>query len=436
MTGMCPKCGRLVKAVEVINDGHVFVEKICPEHGTSKAMVSSDAEYWKWSAKYDRPGTKPFKWTSEKYKGCPNDCGICPSHKQHTCIGIIEITGQCNLKCNVCFAEAPYGDHLSFTQIADMINQYVSCETEPEILQLSGGEPTLHPELIEIVRYGKSLGIEDVAISTNGLKLLEEEYVVELAQIDPVIYLQFDTLRPDVSMELRGRDLTDIKKAAVEVCNRSGMTTVLVPTLAKGLNDNEIGNLIDYALAQPRVFGVNFQPVSLTGRITTSHPLQTLSVPEILDLVEAQTESRIEATDFRPIPCPHPHCTAINYILVENGAVTPLTDLVDVDEYMDYAENRTLVSEKILLNNAFEKLFSTRAVPGSESNLEAFCNACGMSLPEVLKKSVKSISVHSFMDRNTYQLERAQKCCIHVIRPDGKLVPFCNYNLIHNRRRG
>ncbi|MFW9863080.1 MAG: radical SAM protein [Candidatus Thorarchaeota archaeon] len=425
----------MVKAVEVINDGHVFVEKICPEHGTSRIMVSSDVEYWRWSASYNRAGARPFKWTSKRNQGCPNDCGICPSHKQHTCIGIIEITGQCNLKCNVCFAEAPYGDHLRFTQVSDMINQYVSCETEPEILQLSGGEPTLHPDLVEIVRYAKSLGIDDVAISTNGLKLLEEDFVAELAPTNPVIYLQFDTFSPEVSIEMRGRDLTEAKKLAVEVCEKMGMTTVLVPTLAKGLNDNEIGELIDYALAQPKVFGVSFQPVSLTGRIKTSHQLQTLTVPEILELIEEQTEKRIEVSDFRPIPCPHPHCTAINYLLVEDGALTPLTDLVDVDKYMNYAENRTLVSEKILFNDAFEKLFSTRAVPGSESNLEAFCKACGMSLPEVLKKSVKSISVHSFMDTNTYQLERAQKCCIHVIRPDGKLIPFCNHNLIHNQRR-
>ena len=168
MAGICPECGQLVEIVEVINGNRVYLEKTCPNHGTSRTLASSDADYWSWAEKYDRPGAKPFKWTSEVTEGCPNDCGICPSHKQHTCIGIIEITGQCNLKCNVCFAEAPFGDHLSFTQIADMINQYVSCETDPEILQLSGGEPTLHPELIEIVRYARSLGIDDVAVSTNG----------------------------------------------------------------------------------------------------------------------------------------------------------------------------------------------------------------------------------------------------------------------------
>ncbi|MHA2069240.1 MAG: radical SAM protein, partial [Candidatus Thorarchaeota archaeon] len=310
------------------------------------------------------------------------------------------------------------------------------CETEPEILQLSGGEPTLHPEIIDIVKYAKSLGIDDVAISTNGLKLLEDDFADELAKTDPVIYLQFDTFRPEVSVELRGRDLTDIKRAAVEACNRLGMTTVLVPTLVRDLNNDEIGDLINYGLAQPKVFGVSFQPLSLTGRITTSQQLETLTIPEILAGIEIQSEGKLEVRDFRPIPCPHPHCTAINYVLVEDDIITPLTDLVDVNEYMDYAENRTLVNEKILIDGAFEKLFSTRAVPGSESNLEAFCKACGLSLPEVLKKSVKSISVHSFMDAHTYQQERAQKCCIHVIQPDGKLIPFCNYNLIHNRRRG
>ncbi|MHA2141897.1 MAG: radical SAM protein [Candidatus Thorarchaeota archaeon] len=434
MTGICPECGQLVKAVEVNNDGHIYIEKTCAEHGTSRAMVSSDADYWSWATKYDRPGAQPFRWTSEKKDGCPNDCGICPGHRQHTCIGIMEITGLCNLNCNVCYADAPYGDHLSFTQVSDMINQYVSCETEPEILQLSGGEPTLHPDILDIVRYAKGLGIEDVAISTNGLKLLEEDFIRELAGTDPVIYLQFDTFRPSVSLELRGRNLVDIKMSVVEKCNTLGLTTVLVPTIVKGLNDDEIGELIEFALSQPKLFGVSFQPVSLAGRIATSRRLETMTVSEMLQRVEKQTGGNLEASDFRPIPCPHPHCTAISYMLVEDGVVTPLTDLVDVDEYLNYAENRTLVSEKILLDGAFESLFSTRAVPGTETNLEAFCKACGLSLPDVLKKSVKAISVHAFMDSNTYQLERAQKCCIHVIRPDGKLIPFCNHNLIHNQR--
>ncbi|MFW9846716.1 MAG: hypothetical protein ACFFD6_08210, partial [Candidatus Thorarchaeota archaeon] len=134
---------------------------------------------------------------------------------------------------------------------------------------------------------------------------------------------------------------------------------------------------------------------------------------------------------FRPIPCPHPHCTAIAYILVDDNDVTPLTDLVNVDEYIDYARDRTLVKEAVLMDEAFTKLFSTRAVPGTESSLEAFCKACGMTIPEVLGKSVKIVSVHAFMDRKTYQLERAQKCCIHIIQSNGKMIPFCNYNMFH-----
>ncbi|MFW9793811.1 MAG: radical SAM protein [Candidatus Thorarchaeota archaeon] len=435
MKSLCPICGRLIENSETVETGKVYLDKSCPEHGQTRTLASSDAEYWIESRKYDRPGTTPLVWSSEINIGCPDDCGICPAHKQHTCVGVMEITGQCNLKCNICFATAPSGGHMPFDQISNMIDAYVSYEAEPELLQLSGGEPTLHPDILEIVRYAKNLGIQDVAVSTNGLRLLEDDFAAELASTDPVIYLQFDTFDSKVSKLIRGRDLVEEKMRAVEVCNDLGMTSVLVPTLIAGINDHEIGALTKYALAQKKVFGVNFQPVALTGRIGAPD-IATISIPKVLDEIEVQTNGILEKSDFRPIPCPHPHCTAISYVLVDDKEVTPLTDIVNVDEYIDYAQDRTLVKEAVLMDEAFKKLFSTNAVPGTESNLEAFCEACGMTIPEVLGKSVKIVSVHAFMDHQTYQLERAQKCCIHVIQPDGKMIPFCNYNMFHRGKEG
>ncbi|MFW9835593.1 MAG: radical SAM protein, partial [Candidatus Thorarchaeota archaeon] len=176
MKALCPVCGSLVQNNETVEDGNVYVLRTCPEHGTFRTLVSKDAAYWTESLKYDRPGTQPLVWSSKVNKGCPDDCGICPAHKQHTCVGIIEITGQCNLECNICFADSPSGEHLPLDQIKSMIDAYVSYETEPELLQLSGGEPTLHPDVIEIVSYAKRLGIQDVAVSTNGLRLLEKDF--------------------------------------------------------------------------------------------------------------------------------------------------------------------------------------------------------------------------------------------------------------------
>ncbi|MHA1863095.1 MAG: radical SAM protein [Candidatus Thorarchaeota archaeon] len=435
MKSLCPICRRLLETTEITESGNIYILRTCPDHGLTKIMISSDSVYWSESLKYDRPGSKPLVWSSEVSKGCPDDCGICSSHKQHTCVGIIEVTGQCNLNCNICFATSPFGDHVPLDQITNMIDAYVSYEAEPELLQLSGGEPTLHPDIVEIVRYAKQLGIQDVAVSTNGLKLLEDDFAKELAKSDPVIYLQFDTFNPEVSKKIRGRNLVEEKKRVVEICNELGMTTVLVPTLIEGLNVSEIGALIEYALSQKKVFGVNFQPVSLTGRVGIPDT-SSLTIPQVLREIEMQTHSKVEVTDFRPIPCPHPHCTTISYMLVDNEEVTPLTDLVDVDDYIDYTKDRTLVNEAVLMNEAFTKLFSTRAVPGSETNLESFCAACGMTVPEVLGKSVKIISVHAFMDAHTFQLERSQKCCIHVIQPDGKMIPFCNYNMFHRHGGG
>jgi len=200
LKALCPSCGKLVDAHEVRNSNEVYLERTCPEHGTSRNRISDDADYWTWSLKYNRPGKRPFQWSSKVESGCPSDCGLCPEHKQHSCIAIIEITGQCNLKCPICFANAPYGEDLPVAQVIDMINSFVSYEVKPEILQLSGGEPTLHPDVIKIINYAKYLDIEDVVLSTNGLRLLDESFAKELAEANAVIYLQFDTFRSETSM--------------------------------------------------------------------------------------------------------------------------------------------------------------------------------------------------------------------------------------------
>ncbi|MFW9847565.1 MAG: radical SAM protein [Candidatus Thorarchaeota archaeon] len=435
MKALCPTCGKLVDAREITNSDEIYLERECPEHGITKTHIADSAEYWKWSMKYNRPGSKPFRWSSEVKDGCPNDCGLCSNHKQHSCIAIAEITGQCNLRCPICFASAPYGDHVPFDQVVDMINSFVSYETNPEILQLSGGEPTLHPEIVEIIKYAKGLGIEDVVLSTNGLELLDETFSKDLADVEVVIYLQFDTFKSETSKILRGVDLVEKKEQIVENCAKYDLTTVLVPTIVKGINDNEIGALTNYALSKNHIFGINFQPLSFTGRVEPKG-ISSLSVHEILTHIEQQTLGTLKVEHFRPIPCPHPHCTAISYMIVDDENIIPMTELVDVDDYIDYAKDRTLVGKSTILDSAFESLFSTSAVPGTNKNLVSFCEACGMSVPEFLGKSVKTVAVHAFMDHNTYQLERAQKCCIHVIQPDGRMIPFCNLNLFDRYVRG
>ncbi len=435
MKGICPTCGKLVDAREERQSQLVYLVKSCPEHGDSRAVISTDSQYWEWSLKYNRPGSRPFRWSSEVRNGCPDDCGICPAHRQHSCIGIVEVTGECNLKCPVCFAGAPFTGHVPFEQITDMIDSFVSYEIHPEILQISGGEPTLHPEIVEIVQYAKSLGIEDVVVSTNGLKLLDDDFLDSFAKADPVVYLQFDTFRSEVSKAIRGCDIVSEKIRVVERCSDHELTTVLVPALVRGLNDDEIGKIIDFGLSRRRVFGINFQPVALTGR--NGLPVtSTLRIDEVLASIEKQTNGRLEVNSFRPIPCPHPHCTAISYMVVDGDSIIPLTSIVDVDEYIDYARDRTLVSRSTLADAAFTSLFSTSAVPGTDKNIASFCSACGMTVPEFLGKSVKTVSVHAFMDKENYQFERAQKCCIHLIQPDGRMIPFCNYNMFHRNQGG
>lgn len=444
---VCPECLDIIDCDIVFRNNKVYLRKSCQLHGEFETMVYSDAKDYKEAARFNKPGATPQHRQGSVEQGCPWDCGLCEMHKQHTCVGVIEITEKCNLNCPVCFADTKNTFTLPLKQVKEMIDLYVQCEGEPEVLQISGGEPTVHPDIIEILKYAGEKGIKYPMLNTNGLKMANREFAKKISDTmahddsmikKPLIYLQFDGVSDETYIALRGRPLLDIKMKALENCRELGMNVTLVPTIVKGINDHEIGAILDLALNDNNIKMVNFQPSTTTGRYKLDDdPKRRITIPEILNEIESQTSGLLKKSSFINIPCPYPTCSACTYVYKMDDEVLSLTDLFEIDDYIDKIINRTIPDDALLseINEALDSLLSMSAVMGSDKTESAIYTSCGIAIPNISEiiDNVTLISVHAFMDEHTFDLKRAQKCCVTEILPNGKMIPFCVYNILYRK---
>lgn len=448
---VCPECLKLIDCQIIFRDNKVYLRKNCGNHGMFETMIYSDAEAYVNAEKFNKPGAKPVHHQGHVENGCPNDCGLCDAHQQHTCVGIIEITDKCNMNCPVCFAGSNIGTDpkenfvLPFERVKEMIDLYVKCEGEPEVLQISGGEPTIHPDIIQILEYAGQKGIKYPMLNTNGIKLADRAFAKKISQTinndesligTPLIYLQFDGLSDETYRTLRGRPMIDLKMKALENCREFGMNVTLVPTIAKGINDHEIGAIIDLALNDNNIKLVNFQPGTLVGRYELEdREDKRITIPDILTEIEAQTHGLLKKESYINVPCPYPTCSVCTYIYKSGDKTIVLTDLFDVENYMDQIVNRTLPDLELLseVNQALDALLSMSSTMSSHKTKEALCTTCGVAIPNIkeLADNVTIISAHAFMDEYNFDLKRAKKCCVTEILPNGKMIPFCVYNILY-----
>ena len=437
---ICPECTKLINAEIHLKNNRVYMRKRCDEHGAFEALLSTDAESYVNSLKYNKPGTIPLEFTTEIKDGCPYDCGLCPDHKQHACLGLIEVNTGCNLACPTCFADAGPGYNLTMEQVESMLDLFVRTEGDPEVIQFSGGEPTLHPKLFEMMDMARAKGILHVMVNTNGLRIAQDPAWAEgLAARKPMIYLQFDGLEDETYVKLRGEPLLETKMAALDRLAELDLDTIIVAAVERGVNEHEVGPLVRFGIEHPAVRAVNFQPVTHTGRHLAFDPTDRVTISEVLSLIAEGTE--FVKSDFVPVPCCHPACQSVTYAYVEDGKATPLPRLINVDDYLDYITNRAWPEPLALpqeeVQTALEALWSATAVPGTEQVADAFsCASCNIDLPmsgHELAKSIFAISVKDFMDRYTFDVKKVMKCCVEIITPDGRIVPFCSYNNVGYR---
>ena len=439
---LCPECSRLIDGQIIIRNGAIYMRKHCPEHGWHEPLVSSDADWYLNAFKYNKQGATPYRFATAVKQGCPFDCGLCPEHQQHTCVGLIEITTRCNLSCPTCFADSGTGYDLSLAQVEAILDRFLETEGQPEIVQISGGEPTIHPQILAVLASAKSRNIRHVMLNTNGIRLAQEpDFVYQIAPYQPTVYLQFDGLTASTNQILRGCDLRAIKQQALDHLAQAGIYAILVATVVSGVNEDEIGDILRFGLKHPAVLGICYQPVTFAGRSGNQRDsFHRTTVPDILHALEKQTDKLFEVSDFRPVPCPHPDCSACAYAFIDGEQVIPVTRLLNVDDYLDFATNRTAVDLSAKLQPALEALWSMAAIMGEEKTTAALACACDMqalhaSNPQSLRERFFMIQVHAFMDKYNFDLRRLMKCCVHQLLPDGRAVPFCAYNNLGYREQ-
>src|SRR6185312_8013311 len=253
---ICSTCLRRVDAKIIFGDGNVFMLKTCREHGFQKVLIATDVEYYKNIRNYNKASEMPLHFNTKTHYGCPYDCGLCQDHEQHSCLTIVEITDRCNLSCPTCYAMSSphYGRHRTVAEVEKMLDIIVANEGEPDVVQISGGEPTIHPDFFTILDIAKKNPIKHLMVNTNGIRIAKDfEFAKHLSTYAPdfEIYLQFDSFKPEALKHLRGKDLTNVRIKALEHLNKLNLSTTLVVTLQKGWNDDEIGKIIEFALQQP-----------------------------------------------------------------------------------------------------------------------------------------------------------------------------------------
>ena len=439
-TSICTTCYRRIDAKIVFEEGNVFLLKRCPEHGFERVLVADDVDYYRRCREvFIKPPEMPARYNTPVKYGCPYDCGLCPDHEQHSCLSLLEICDACNLTCPICYAGS--GTHRteyrSLEQVERMLDAIVSNELQPDIVQVSGGEPTIHPQFFEILDAAKRRPIQHLMVNTNGIRIAQDEAFAErLATYMPrfELYLQWDSLRREPLMQLRGADLRSIREKALERLNKLGVSTTLVVTVARGVNDDELGGIVDFALEQPCVRGVTLQPIQQAGRTLGYDRAQhRLTLTEVRRRILEQT-SNIRAEDLIPVPC-HPDSLAMAYALKIDGKVLPLTGLIPPEVLIEGGRNTIIYEQDAAVRDHIFKLFSTNHSPQGQADSlrELLCCMPKVLAPQKLGyQNLFRVLIVQFIDAQAFDLRSIKKTCVHIAHPDGeRLIPFDTYNLFY-----
>ena len=474
---LCPECLDVIDASIFEENGNVMLEKKCRKHGSFRDIYWSNINQFKRFEKYLHNGEgvkNPYFSTNGN---CPLSCGLCPSHKTTTILANIDVTNRCNQSCPVCFANASSSGYLyepSIEQLRIMMwrlrdEKPVPCPS----IQFAGGEPTMREDIVKIVKMASDFKFTQIQMATNGIKLAKSrELCRDLADAGlHTVYLQFDGVSSEPHMINRGYNALPLKLKTIENCRAEGLSSVcLVPTLAKSVNDHQIGDIIRFAVNNiDTVKGINFQPISFAGRFKKKERMEKrITLPLLISLIEEQTGGIITADDFYPVPfivpishfvnaddntqnvefTVHPHCGMGTYVYVENDKMIPITRFIDVEGLLEHVQELSSNDDDWMgksmskikrigsLVSALPKYIDLSKAPLSVDVKKLFIDVLKEGTGDAVKEFHRHtlfIGAMHFMDLYNIDLERIQRCGVHYATPDGRIIPFCTYNTIHRR---
>jgi uncharacterized radical SAM superfamily Fe-S cluster-containing enzyme len=462
---LCPTCNTVIDAEIAEEEGKIWLKRNCPEHGFFKNLYWSDPVMYHRFDRYNAVGNgiaNPQN-ASATPDSCPTACGLCNNHRSQTLLANIDLTNRCNLDCDFCFANARACGFVyepGFDEVVSMLKLLRAQRPVPApAVQFSGGEPTMRDDLLDIIRMAKQMGFPQVQLASNGIKLANDpEYAQKLKDAGlNTVYLHFDGVSKETNPYLK------IHMKAVENLKNVRLGVVLVPTVIRGRNDHELGDIIRFAANNVSVIrGVNFQPVAFTGAASDDDIKKSrITIPDVLEKIEAQMSGILKKDDFYPVPCvlpfsdlveaytgkpqvrftAHQHCGAATYIFVQENGIVPVNRMVNVDAFFEsitqmaetLKKGGTINKYKALLEGVKNMHDSVRQ--GEQAATTEFWKIIGKTLIgqnfEALREfhwNALFVGTMHFMDRYNYDLERVNRCCIHYATPDGRLIPFCTYN--------
>ena len=404
---LCPECMRVLPAQISSDDrGKVWMTRACPEHGNIETMIWPDADHYAWITSLAFPKVLPRQDALHTTaKPCPTGCGICQHHRRKPTLVEIEVTQRCNLRCPVCFmsAEDKHTD-VPLDRIVDFYEAIADTAGIETGVQITGGEPTLREDLPQIIRLGRKRGFWGIEVNTNGLVISRDNgYLESLVEAGLTgIYLQFDGISPEPYRQIRGADLLNTKLRAVERCREVGVQVVLAMTIVSGINSHEIGAVIDYALENIDIIaGVALQPAFTSGRFDAKR-IVPLTMGDVIYLLDEQTKGLIRVEDIWPLGCSHPLCDTGTFLVPDGQGYLPVTRDLTREEYLG------LYNPSSPQGSVFGDIVAKKKL-SPERGL--------------------SVIIMNYMDAFTMDLERMEECSMLVTMPDGRLIPFCSYQL-------
>jgi 7,8-dihydro-6-hydroxymethylpterin dimethyltransferase len=451
---ICRVCRKPLSAQLFAEDTCIWIQKCCPEHGTQTARVYGDARAYLGLGRFHRKASVPLAFATTA-KGCPDSCGLCPEHEQHVCLPILEITDHCNWDCPICLVKNPRTYHRTQDEVASILNGLIRSEGQIDVLNLSGGEPTLNPNFRQIVEEcATRKEILRVSVSTNGSVLVRDRELLRfLGEHRVIVSLQFDGMRDEVYLALRGRPALEEKLRLIDLCSELDVPMSLTATVAGGVNDRAIREVADMLFQRDHILSAMFQPAAYAGNAARlGRPGEATTIPDVISALNGAGSGAVCPEDFSPLPCSHPACFSLAfYLRIEDNRYLPIKQMVDAERYMDLIQNRALFGTDAenfkAITDAVYDLWSGPAAlsPDSEKALNAVRQLIASTTSDggysprralgVAERSVKSIFIHQFMDPDTFDLSRARKCCQVYPQLDGRMIPVCVHNCLKREQR-
>lgn len=432
----CKNKERLIPAHIVSKWQEVYLRKFCPDCWEIWSIISNNLEYFRKCNEYLKKPDLPERALTPILRGCPFDCGVCPQHQNHPCLALFNVIDECNMNCNICYhsSEPGSGNYRTMDEIRKMHETLLSVESAPDLIQVTGGEPSIHPDIIEILKYLKSGPVRHLMINTNGIRISQdEEFVKELKNIGKgfEVYLQFDSLDGDTLKKIRNGDMRSTRQKALEMLEKYNISTTLVCVIHKWLNDREIPELIAHAQEWKCVRGIVFQPIQDVGRNNTTD--YRINLSEIRDIIIQDQTNPFWANDMIPLPC-DPHKICVGYAVKHEGQILPVTGKIPREMITEQRGTIAFEQDKEFLKSVIETVsldtaFGENIINKDSIKRKLFCCWPEFFAPESMSyENIFRIVIMEFTDMYNFDSANIKRECNFMIEED-RAIPFSTYNM-------